>query len=73
LLTDIQFVDIWQNAKSPSEAIKNSGLTAKAVYKRVARYRKNGIPLKYFRLRKDVALLVKRAELAEVTNAQNPV
>lgn len=65
MLTDRQFVDIWQNSKSPKEAIAKTGLTAKAVYKRVARYRRRGIPLKYFRLRGDVTELVQHARNLE--------
>ena len=68
MLTDMQFVNIWQTSNSPAEVIKRTQLSKKAVYKRVTRYRNKGIPLKYFRLRGDVTKLIEQAEKLERVN-----
>ena len=58
----MQFVNTWQASNSPKEVMDKTGLSLKAIYKRVARLRKKGVPLKYFRIRSNLADLIRQAE-----------
>ena len=67
MLTDTQFVDIWQTSDGAKEVQEKTGMSIKAIYKRVFRYRKRGIPLKRFR--NNTALLIERARRLERVNS----
>lgn len=48
-MTELEFIRIWQEAKSPAEVEQKTNLSRKAIYSRVSRLRAKNVPLKYFR------------------------
>lgn len=48
-LTAERFIQLWQEARSLREFSATTGISRKSASMRAAKYRKQGVPLKYFR------------------------
>lgn len=63
-MTNLEFIQIWQMAKSPTEVRQKTNLSVKAIYARVGRLRTKGVPLKYFREITSTDKLIDAAKMA---------